>query len=777
MGRSARRASDDSLPDEVTTFVGRRHELSEARKLLSTSRLVTLTGPGGVGKTRMAMRLASQARRAFSDDVVLVELEEIQGDELVLDAVAMALGFRDEASGWTADKLADRLADRHLLLVLDNCEHVIVACAMLVRRILARAPEVHVLTTSREPMRISGEHTYTVPPLPVPLWDINSRASDLARYDGVQLFLDRAQARVPGFAMTERNAPHIAQICQRLDGIPLAIELAADRVRALPVEQINARLSSRLRLLTTGDRSASARHQTLLASIAWSYDLCTRREQQLWARLSVFPSSFAVSAVESVCVGGDLEEGDVVDLLTGLVEKSILVREEDSGVEARYRMLGAIREFGHERLLESGDLPSVRQRLVEWCAELAANYRAGWFGPRQREWSALLRTEHQNVATALRLALDGRDPARAMCIVSDLIVYWTGAGLISEGRHWLERGVGESEPGTPCRATALRWLAYFSFYVGDLDTVSRLLAEARLELGAAPTALDRAYLRFVEGMAQLADSDPHGAQEPLREALDLFLQTDDVVGRANTLLSFGVTQWLCGELAEAQDLLEGCLFLTGQHEERTMHSSAMTYLGTLLWDAGEPGAAETIVLEALQLKFTDAEDIGQAMCLDALAWFSVVGEPRRGATLAGCAETAWRRSGASIERVGALRVFRDASLQQLRSTLPESVLRSTMDAGAQMSPAQALAYAMRIPEVDSESVDPSEVFQPLSEREWQVACLVARGLGNRQIAGRLSISPRTVDAHVAHILSKLAFGSRAQVAAWATERLRDLRQS
>ncbi len=771
MGRSAHRSDGGYLPAEVTTFVGRRHELMEARHLLSSSRLVTLTGPGGVGKTRLALRLADQVRRAFPDGVLLVELAEVASEELVPHAIAQALGFRDEPAGWTAETLADRLADKHLLLVLDNCEHMIVTCALVVRRILARAREVRVLTTSREPMKIGGEQTYAIPPLPVPVWKVGSRAADVKQYDGVQLFLDRAQARVPSFALDERNAPHVAQICQRLDGIPLAIELAADRVRALPIEQINARLSSRLRLLTTGDRGASVRHQTLLASIAWSYELCTRSEQLLWARLSVFPSSFRVSAVERVCAGDDLPVQDIVDVLTELVEKSILIREEDPGPEARYRMLGAIREFGEGRLIESGELGSVRQRTVDWCASVAAGYNDGWFGPGQHEWNQRLRAEHQNVSSALRFALEDREPAQAMRIASDLNLYWVTAGLMSEGRHWLRRGVDESEPGTPGRATALRWLAYFSFYLGDVAIVAQLIADALTELGPDPDPADLGYLRFVEGMAQLSDSDPHGAQEPLQEALRLFDACDDVVGRAHVLLGYGVTQWLCGELDSAQELIHECLFVTGQHVESTLHSSALMNLGMVVWDAGEPASAEEMVLEALRLKVHDGEDIGQAMCLDALAWFSAADDPRRGATLAGCAEAAWRRSGSSIETVGALRSLRDASLEPLRERVPERVLASLMGAGADLSSDQALDYALRRPGQERTKQPSDEPDLPLTNREWQVARQIADGLGNRQIASRLAISPRTVDAHVAHIFEKLAFHNRSQVASWVSERL------
>ncbi len=518
-----------------------------------------------------------------------------------------------------------------------------------------------------------------------------------------------------------------------------------------------------------------ARHKTLLASIKWSYDLCSEPEQRLWARLSVFPSTFAVSAAESVCTGVDISVDDVVDVLTELVEKSILSRDDGGGSEARYRMLGAIREFGYERLLDSGGVGAARERLVAWCSRLTADYHESWFGPGQREWLFRLRAEHQNVATALRFALEDGHPDHAMRIVSDLYSHWTAVGLISEGRHWLRRGVDESEPGTECRATALRWLAYFCFYLGDRGDVPQLLADARAELGPEPDPADLAHLFLVEGLTKLAETDAHMAQEPLAESLRLFEMCDDVAGRAHVLLSYGFTQWLCGELASAQVLLEQCLVLTGQHAERTFHSSALLHLGMVLWDAGEPEAAEAMVLEGLELKVHDEEYVSQAVCLEALAWFSVADNPRRAATLAGCATTAWQRSGTSIVSVDALRRLRDESLEKLQHSLTESEFSRALAAGAKLSSAQALAFAKGSPDTATSDEDLDEIIRPLTRREWQVARQVAHGLANRQIASRLAISQRTVDAHVAHILQKLAFGSRAQVAAWVTDRLRLIR--
>ena len=770
MGQFVRHADGNSLPAEVTSFIGRRREMGDARKLLSSSRLVTLTGPGGVGKTRLALRLAGQVSRAFPDGVVLVELAEVRNPDLLPHALALALGLRDASSSWTDETLAERVAQRHLLLVLDNCEQLVERCAKLVSLLLARAPDVHILTTSREALKVAGEHTYALPPLPVPVWQSGSTIAELRQYDGVQLFLDRAKARLPEFDLTTANAPHVAQICQRLDGIPLAIELAADRIRALSVEQINARLSSRLRLLTTGDPSAAERHKTLLASIAWSHELCSPHEQLLWARLSVFRSTFDLPSVEFVCTGNVLDPDQVVDLLTDLVEKSILVRE-DAGPEARYRMLGAIREYGSEQLAASGEAADTHRLMLNWYAGLAAAFRSEWFGPAHREWLQRIRTDHQNVASALRHAFDDRQPEAALRITLDLAVYWMWAGLLSEQQYWLERGLEQVTHTGPLRAAALREYAFVLLFLGGIDKVPAILADATACLGDdEQDALDRAQVDFVKGMYELSH-DPKQALEPFASALQGFREEGDLLGQAHALLSGGVAAWLCGEHALAQDLLQECLVVDGSYET-SFRSSALMHLGMVMWDAGASDAAREMVLQALELKIRDDELIGTAMCLDGLAWFdTAAGDLRRGATLAGIAESAWRRSGFTIESVRELARFRDNCLEQLRSRLPSRTVSDLMSAGSSMSPAAAATFALGAV-APRGALPPEDMFRPLTNREWQVAQGIAEGLSNRQIAARMAISQRTVDAHVTHILEKLAFGNRAQVAAWVTERSR-----
>src|SRR5215472_10795049 len=341
-----------NLPAELTSFVGRRGELAEVRRLLAGSRLVTLAGPGGVGKTRLALRAAAGLARAFRDGVWLVRLDQLRDEVLVAQAVAEALGLQDRAGYAPAAALAEYLAGRQLLLVLDNCEHVVDAVAKLADVLLRAAAELRVLATSRESLNIPGETVRAVPPLAAP--DAGERLSvaELARFPAAALFAERAAQVVPGFAVTEANAAAVAGICRRLEGMPLAIELAAARLPVLSAEQIEERLGDRLGLLTRGGRTRPDRQRTLRASIEWSYELCTRAERLLWARCSVFAGGFELDAAEGICAGDRLAAGRVLDLLAGLAGKSILSAEHRAGA-VRYRLPEPLREFGQERLRES----------------------------------------------------------------------------------------------------------------------------------------------------------------------------------------------------------------------------------------------------------------------------------------------------------------------------------------------------------------------------------------------------------------------------------------
>jgi predicted ATPase len=368
-GSMARRRAG-ALPVEISSLVGRRRELTEIKRLVATSRLVTLTGVGGVGKTRLAWRAAAELRTGFADGVCLVELSAVRDETLVAYAVASALELQDQTTRSLPEVLADYLADRRLLLILDTCEAVPKAAADIAAALLAAAPELRILATSRRSLGVLGEHTYVVAPLPVR----DAATSGSGDGDAVALFVERAAAVQPGFALTADNAAAVTAICQRLDGIPLAIELAAARVRVLSVEQILSRLDDRFALLTTGNRTAVPRHQTLRVAIGWSHELCTPSERLLWARLSVFPADFDVDAAEEICSDTQLPAGLVFDLLTRLVDQSVLL-PQTGPFGARYRMLDTIREYGHTWLAAIGQDGPLRRRHRDHYLALAERAR------------------------------------------------------------------------------------------------------------------------------------------------------------------------------------------------------------------------------------------------------------------------------------------------------------------------------------------------------------------------------------------------------------------
>ena len=453
-GTTGRGQRGTNLPVDVTSFVNRRHELAEVRQTLSVSRLVTLTGPGGIGKTRLALRVAAGVGRTFRDGVWLVDLGSLDNGSLIAETVASTLGIRHHSSEAPFDVLSDRLAGQHLLLVLDSCEHLVDAVATLAVTLLQSAPKLWILATSREPLRVSGEHVMTVPPLSVPDPDKPIAIEALESYHALDLFAQRAAAVVPTFKVSQENASTISRICQRLDGLPLAIELAAVQLRALSAEQIQERLDHRFRLLTAGRRAAPARQQTLRALLDWSFDLCTPAQQDLWARLSVFSGGVDLAAAEEVCSGDGIPREAVADLVTHLVDKSVLVREE-RGHRVWYRLPELVREYGRERL-EGARTERVLRRHRDYYVRLAERAEAEWFGPHQVEWWGRLRRELPNLRTALEFSCTRPDQAQAgLRIAAALRVYWISTGIVSEGRRWLDRLLELAPEPTHERAKAL----------------------------------------------------------------------------------------------------------------------------------------------------------------------------------------------------------------------------------------------------------------------------------------------------------------------------------
>jgi predicted ATPase len=478
-----------NLPLELTSFVGRRAELSEVNGLLSASRLVTLTGIGGVGKTRLALRAATEARRTFPDGLWLVELGDLRDGSLLVDVVAESLGVRDESGQPLGEVLIDFLCSRKLLLVLDNCEQVVEGAAKLAETLLRACPELRILATSREALGIGGEAVLRLSPLPFPEADAQPTLSNLPTFDAVTLFAERAAATVPDFELTDDDMVTVARICAKLDGLPLAIELAAARLRTISPEQILERLTDRYTLLTRGSRAAPTRQQTLSWSVGWSYDLCTPAEQRLWAQLSVFAGSFELEAAEDIC-DGHLTPDEFLDLLTALVDKSILLRAQSNG-GIRFRLLETLRDYGRDQIQGTDDYLELRRRHRDWYRRLVGDAGADWFSSRQVEWLQRLDREAANLREALRFSMTD-SPETALEITGTLHPFGIAHGHLSETRRWLDRTLAAALPEpTIERIRALYGATKIAAIQGDLPAATALVAEGQtLDIPGAELSSD-----------------------------------------------------------------------------------------------------------------------------------------------------------------------------------------------------------------------------------------------------------------------------------------------
>ncbi|MET8545995.1 regulator, partial [Kitasatospora sp. NPDC004799] len=500
------------LPAEVTGFVGRQGELAELAGLLASARLVTVTGPGGVGKSRLALRAAARAADDFPDGTWLVDVAPVQDPLLLGHAVLEALRLTDGTARPPLDVLAERLDGLRPLLVLDGCEHLVEACAELADALLRALPGLRLLATSRTALRASGEHLLTLGPLPVgPAPTAPLRPGALP--EAVRLFAERARAVLPSFEVTEANAEAVALLCRRLDGLPLALELAAGRLRALSVEQLTARLDDRFRLLTGGSRTALPRHRALRTTIGWSHELCTVQERLLWARLSVFAGGFDLEAAEYVCAGEGIEPEETLDLLDELVAKSVVLRE-DSPFGVRFRLLDTLREYGGQWLRAAGEEPRLLRRHRDWYLGVATWGEVEWFGPRQAETAERTGLAHSNLRAALEFCLaEPGEEQSALLLAGALWFYWIGCGHLGEGRHWLDRALALDREPTEARAKALWVTGYLAVLQGDLGTARPVLEECRRQ--ALDTGDDRAlaYAVHRQGCVALVGDDPDRAAE------------------------------------------------------------------------------------------------------------------------------------------------------------------------------------------------------------------------------------------------------------------------
>ncbi|GAB3135438.1 LuxR C-terminal-related transcriptional regulator [Microbispora hainanensis] len=778
-----------NLPADLTSFVGRRRELAEIRRLLSVSRLVTLTGVGGVGKTRLALRAAAEQRRAF-DSVWLVDLSTVTDPALVAETVAATMGIRDESAGCPMDALERVLSSQRTLLVLDNCEHLRDACAVLADRLLRAAPELRILATSRQSLGIIGEHRMKISPLPVPEpgRPLNRRSLEL--YDGISLLTERAAAVQPGFAVTEDNQAAVAELCRQLDGIPLAIELAAVRLRALSVNALVERLRDRYRLLTRGSSTAVPRQQTLHALVDWSFQLLAPAERTLWSRLSIFPSHFDLDAVEAVCTGGGIERDDVLDLLDALLDKSLLLREEYEGT-VRYRMLDTLREFGRMRLSGPAERRALQRRHRDHYFLLAQQAAAEWFGPDQSSWLRRLNLEQANMRAAMDFCL--QEPCEAETGLRMALFLaepcWMGNAHYNEGRHWLDRMLRAAPEPTALRALALCAEAKLVLTQGDTEEGRRLLAECSALAERLDDPEVRAQTCLVAGLAEHLAGDYAKAVPLLEQAAAREEAVGNLIGLLIALITLAAGVGYLGDRTRATELFERALALTEAHGERSGRAWVFTIFAIHLWQCGDNARALEMAREGLLLGRDLGDRTNIATSLGVIAWVQA-GEGRHAlaARLLAASEEIGRCVGLAPSRDKRFGEFHDRCLTDLRTRLGDRGLSRETRKGHRLTMHEAIEEAIggpaerepaRVDETVAEAeptpperpaAAPAAEPSPLTRREQEIAELIAQGQSNKEIACSLVISQRTVEGHVEHILDKLGFASRAQIAAWMAAR-------
>ena len=802
------------LPVEITGFVGREAELARLGVLLGQARLVTVTGPGGVGKTRLALRAAAAAAPGFADGTCLVELATLRDPGLLVDTVALALGLPGPGPGAGPEALLPHLADQELLLILDTCEHLVDGCAMLAEAVIARAPRVTLLVTSREPLDVSGENACPVAPLPVPEPGgpgsgtpsgtaerdepgalAAARSADY-RGTAVDLFIQRASAAVPGFDLSPGDLLHVARLCRRLDGMPLAIELAAVRLRALPLAELASRLDQSLELLTSGHRGG--RHRSLRDAISWSYQLCTPAERAMWTRLSVFAGPFTMSAAEEICPA-EPGTGPVMPTLIRLVDKSLLVRidpADAAGQPTQYLMLGTIREFGAEQLAGTEAEGQARYHLIRRSLALASAFRSGFAADDQLPRLQELRREHASVRAALGFALGGQGAAGAdgadgaggaagaegadgaggwaadgVELAIALTPYWRVRCLATEGSYWLGRALERAPAGSPARARALQARAGLLSAAHQPGDALAAAAEA-LELAAAlgdEALTGRAQL--ARNAALLSAGQLAAAAESGAEARRLLSAAGDTPGLITLYIQLAYLAAASQDTAAALGHVDQGLRLLGGSRERWLHAVLYLLAALSLAQAGRDIEASWTAARALPVTHETGDAQGTAFAVQLLGWLAArSGRHERAAWLLGGADSLWELAGGQPPAAPAFARLHDDAVTGCEAAMGDRRFAELFARGTAAPADAVVGYALR-DEGDPVADNGVKIKLPaqLTAREQEVAALVVAGMSNRQIAERLFISRRTVDAHLEHIFGKLAITSRVML----TIQLRD----
>ena len=686
----------NNLPLQLTSFVGREQEMATVSRLLATTRLLTLIGAGGVGKTRLVLQVAADVLDRFSDGVWLVEFAPLADPLLVPHAVTSALGIREEAGRSVLTTLADYLQSRQALLVFDNCEHLVAACAVLAESLLRTCARLHIVATSREALRIGGETVWRVPSLSLPDPRQLPAFDHLAQYEAVQLFGERAATIEPGFTLTKQNAHAVAQVCQHLDGIPLAIELAAGRISMFSVIQIAARLDARFRLLTEGSRTALPRQQTLRATVDWSYALLSKGEQVLLQRLSVFAGNWTLEAVEAICEEETAQRGgegeDVLGVLTQLVNKSLVIAEEQNG-EVRYRLLETIRHYAHEKLVNAGQAEEMCRRHWEWCLRLAEEAEPKLRGIEQAIWLKRLETEHDNLRAALGRSLSAREGEIAARLAGALWRFWLTHSHFSEGRHWLDAILANRGTlSTSAQSKVLFGAADSARWQGDFERARALHAQ-RLTLHRTLGDKDgiAESLNYL-GWTAAFQGDQEQATKLCEESLALYRELGNKQGVATSLFCLAVAALLRGEYKRAAALSEESITIRRELHDQSFlaYSLAGMTLATAL--QGDFERAMQACREALAVSQALGHKNGLAYGLEAMAGMAgAQGQAQRAAKLFGAAQAL--RDAIGAPSPPGIRTLYERLLVTARVHLGEAAFAEICAQGRTITLEQAMAEA------------------------------------------------------------------------------------
>ncbi len=749
------------LPIDLTTFVGREPEIAGVCAALRSGRLVTLTGPGGVGKTRIATRAAAEAAPWFANGVHLIELAALREERLLAQTLVDGLGLADR--GGTVDPLcalAEYVREKQMLLVLDNCEHLRETAAELVTSMLHESPGLRVLTTSRQALGVPGERIVAVPPLPLPELGPGATGPESA---AVELFCDRAAAVVPDFALTPKNRADVVALCRQLDGLPLAIELAAARLRVLSLRDLLARLEGHLGLLADRGRATDERHRTIEATMAWSFDLCSPAEQALWSRAAVFAGSFDLDAAINVCADDQLPPDSVLDHVAALVDKSILLSEDSEG-SVRFRMLETVRQFGLQQLTED-QLRCLRSRHCRWYADLTARLAREWFGPDQSLWRSRMRREHANLRTAAEFGV--AEPScgdTALRLLGVPWFLWAVPFSLIEHRHWLDRLLAATDPDSAGRAPALATAGIVAALQGDHESAQARLDDADRALARRPDPVWATFTEHVRGMSTFFRGDLDSALTLLASVADRYRTTGAPASMPAALaVHLGLLHLMRGELDDADAALDPAYEQCVAHGELWFRSYVMDTRGFVALAHNDLATAARCAKEALALNEGFDDTIGLSLSLDLLAWTEASdGQSERAAVLLGSASAMWRSFGHQLYGSSDWQARREEYERRARIDLGAPAYEMAHRHGASLNRGEVLRYALH-------RVRPARLpatVSVLTPRELEVARHVARGASNREIADALVLSPRTVEGHIGRILTKLDFTSRIQLAVW-----------